>query len=79
LGYGPQNGVRNGLFTQKLDLWTAFGYMGFSVYGLFGSGAFGYGGFSVYGLFGSPPGGWAGVWEKSESNNYTPTKVEQQK
>jgi hypothetical protein len=53
--------------------------MGFSVYGLFGSGAFGYGGFSVYGLFGSPPGGWAGVWEKSESNNYTPTKVEQQK
>jgi hypothetical protein len=47
LGYGPQNGVRNGLFTQKLDLWTAFGYMGFSVYGLFGSGAFGYTGFSV--------------------------------
>jgi hypothetical protein len=55
LGYGPQNGVRNGLFTQKLDLWTAFGYMGFSVYGLFGSGAFGYTGFSVYGLFGSHP------------------------
>jgi hypothetical protein len=55
LGYGPQNGVRNGLFTQKHDLWTAFGYMGFSVYGLFGSGAFGYMGFWVYGLFGSHP------------------------
>jgi hypothetical protein len=53
LGYGPQNGVRNGLFTQKLDLWTAFGYTGFSVYGLFGSGAFGYTGFCVYGLFGT--------------------------
>jgi hypothetical protein len=36
LGYGPQNGVRNGLFTQKLDLWTAFGYTGFSVVGLLG-------------------------------------------
>jgi hypothetical protein len=47
LGYGPQNGVRNGLFTLKLDLWTAFGYTGFSVYGLFGRGAFGYTGFSV--------------------------------
>jgi hypothetical protein len=55
LGYGSQNGVRNGLFTQKLDLWTAFGYTGFSVYGLFGSGAFGYTGFWVYGLFGSYP------------------------
>jgi hypothetical protein len=55
LGYGPQNGVRHGLFTQKLDLWTAFGYMGFWVYGLFGSGAFGYTGFWVYGLFGSHP------------------------
>jgi hypothetical protein len=29
--------------------------MGFSVYGLFGSGAFGYRGFWVYGLFGSHP------------------------
>jgi hypothetical protein len=47
LSYGPQNGVRIGLFTQKLDLWTAFGYTGFWVYGLFGSGAFGYTGFSV--------------------------------
>jgi hypothetical protein len=55
LGYGPQNEVRNGLFTQKLDLWTAFGYTGFWVYGLFGSGAFGYRGFWVYGLFGSHP------------------------
>jgi hypothetical protein len=53
LGYGPQNGVRNGLFTLKLDLWTAFGYTGFSVYGLFGRGAFGYTGFWVYGLFGT--------------------------
>jgi hypothetical protein len=35
------------LFTQKLDLWTAFGYTGFWVYGLFGSGAFGYTGLSV--------------------------------
>jgi hypothetical protein len=52
LGYGPQNGVRNGLLT---DLWTAFGYTGFWVYGLFGSGAFGYRGFWVYGLFGSHP------------------------
>jgi hypothetical protein len=55
LGYGPKNGVRNGLLTQKLDLWTAFGYTGFSVYGLFGSGAFGSMGFWVYGLFGSHP------------------------
>jgi hypothetical protein len=55
LGYGPQNEVRNGLFTQKLDLWTDFGYTGFWVYGLFGSGAFGYRGFWVYGLFGSHP------------------------
>jgi hypothetical protein len=47
LGYWPQNGVRIGSFTLKLDLWTAFGYMGFSVYGLFGIGAFGYTGFSV--------------------------------
>jgi hypothetical protein len=47
LGYGPQNGVRIGPFTLKLDLCTAFGYTGFSVYGLFGSGAFGYTGFSV--------------------------------
>jgi hypothetical protein len=47
LGYGPKNGVRNGLFTLKLDLWRAFGYTGFSVYGLFGRGAFGYTGFSV--------------------------------
>jgi hypothetical protein len=47
LGYGPQNGVRNGLFTLKLDLWTAFGYTGFSVEGLLGIGAFGYTGFSV--------------------------------
>jgi hypothetical protein len=44
LGYGPQNGVRIGLFTLKLDLWRAFGYMGFSVEGLL---AFGYMGFSV--------------------------------
>jgi hypothetical protein len=56
LGYGPQNGVRIRLFTLKLDLWTAFGYTGFSVYGLFGRGAFGYTGFWVYGLFGSHPG-----------------------
>jgi hypothetical protein len=48
LGNGPQNGVRNGLFTLKLDLWTAFGYTGFSVYRLFGRGAFGYTGFWVY-------------------------------
>jgi hypothetical protein len=47
LGYGPQNGVRIGLFTLKLDLWTAFGYTGFWVYGLFGRGGFGYTGFSV--------------------------------
>jgi hypothetical protein len=47
LGYGPQNGVRIGLFTLKLDLWRAFGYTGFSVYGLFGIWAFGYTGFSV--------------------------------
>jgi hypothetical protein len=47
LGYGPQYGVRIRLFTLKLDLWTAFGYTGFSVYGLFGRGAFGYTGFSV--------------------------------
>jgi hypothetical protein len=53
LGNGPQNGVRNGLFTLKLDLWTAFGYTGFWVYGLFGRGAFGYTGFWVYGLFGT--------------------------
>jgi hypothetical protein len=55
LGYGPQNGVRIGLFTLKLDLdlWTAFGYTGFSVYRLFGRGAFGYRGFWVYGLFGT--------------------------
>jgi hypothetical protein len=52
LGYGPQNGVRNGLFTQKLiygrllGIW-AFRYMGFSVYGLLGIGAFRYTGFSV--------------------------------
>jgi hypothetical protein len=55
LGYGTQNRVRIGLFALKLDLWRAFGYMGFWVYGLFGSGAFGYMGFSVYGLFGSHP------------------------
>jgi hypothetical protein len=55
LGYGPQNGVRIRLFTLKLDLWMAFGYTGFSVYGLFGRGAFGYTGFWVYGLFGSHP------------------------
>jgi hypothetical protein len=60
LGYGPQNGVRNGLFTQKLDLWTAFGYMGFSVYGLFGSGGFGYTGFWVYGLLGIRAFGYTG-------------------
>jgi hypothetical protein len=53
LGYGPQNGVRIGPFTLKLDLCTAFGYTGFSVYGLFGIGAFGYRGFWVYGLFGT--------------------------
>jgi hypothetical protein len=53
LGYGPQMGVRIGSFTLKLDLWTAFGYTGFSVYGLFGRGAFRYRGFSVYGLFGT--------------------------
>jgi hypothetical protein len=29
-----------GLFTLKLDLWTAFGNTGFSVYGLFDIGAF---------------------------------------
>jgi hypothetical protein len=52
---GPKTGseFRNGLFTLKLDLWTAFGYTGFSVYGLFGRGAFGYTGFWVYGLFGT--------------------------
>jgi hypothetical protein len=55
LGYGPQNGVRIGLFTLKLDLWRAFGYTGFWVHGLFGKGAFWYRGFSVYGLFGSHP------------------------
>jgi hypothetical protein len=42
LGNGPQNGVRNGLFTLKLDLWTAFGYTGFSVEGLLGIRAFRY-------------------------------------
>jgi hypothetical protein len=47
VGYGPQNGVRIGLFTLKLDLWTAFGYTGFSVEGLLGIGAFGYTVFSV--------------------------------
>jgi hypothetical protein len=52
LGYGTQNRVRIGLFTLKLDLWRAFGYTGFWVYGLFGSGAFGYMGFSVAGLLG---------------------------
>jgi hypothetical protein len=41
------------LFTLKLDLWTAFGYTGFWVYGLFGRWAFGYRGFWVYGLFGT--------------------------
>jgi hypothetical protein len=55
LGYGPQNGVRIGSITLKLDLWTAFGYTGFSVYGLFGIWAFRYRGFWVYGLFGSHP------------------------
>jgi hypothetical protein len=53
LGYGPQNGVRIGSITLKIDLWTAFGYTGFSVYGLFGIWAFGYTGFWVYGLFGT--------------------------
>jgi hypothetical protein len=53
LGYGAQNGVRIGSITLKLDLWTAFGYTGFSVYGLFGIWAFGYTGFWVYGLFGT--------------------------
>jgi hypothetical protein len=47
LGYEPQNGVRIGLFTLKLDLWRAFGYTGFSVEELLGIGAFGYTGFSV--------------------------------
>jgi hypothetical protein len=55
LGYEPQNVVRIGLFTLKLDLLTAFAYTGFSVYGLFGRGAFRYTGFWVYGLFGSHP------------------------
>jgi hypothetical protein len=35
------------------DLWRAFGYTGFSVYGHFGRGAFGYRGFWVHGLFGT--------------------------
>jgi hypothetical protein len=44
------------LFTLKLDLWTAFGYTGFWVYGLFGRRAFGYRGFWVYWLFGTQAG-----------------------
>jgi hypothetical protein len=44
---GPKTGSELRLFTLKLDLWTAFGYMGFSEEGLLGIGAFGYTGFSV--------------------------------
>jgi hypothetical protein len=61
LGYGPQNGVRIGSFTLKLDLLTAFGYMGFSVEGLLSIEAFGYRGFWVYRLFGTQAPFWTHI------------------